>query len=178
MTPPRSEPRTLCGHCGHAMHWHECGADADKTAPCRNDEATYVAEAAHPTAASADALRAALQRIVAEADNTDGDLRFALADIGGIARAALAATPPSAHPATCPCHALHDWPCRLEAGHDGECVPAHPATEGLDVERLAGVFFKTSVIGTMMYPAARHLAERIAGEYNRAGLSSPEGQEK
>lgn len=37
---PRTE--ALCGHCGHAMHWRECGSDADMTAPCqcRNDVAS------------------------------------------------------------------------------------------------------------------------------------------
>jgi hypothetical protein len=34
---------TICGGCGHSMHWHECGANANAMASClcRNDVATY-----------------------------------------------------------------------------------------------------------------------------------------
>jgi hypothetical protein len=105
-TPPRSEPRiATCPHCGEQLS---------------------VAEAAHPTAASTDALRAAAGRILAITvqETLPEALRQELQDLA-IKIRALASSPP---PGQTTAEAVGPT---LQEGKRATSAP--PPTEGLDV---------------------------------------------
>ena len=59
-----------------------------------------------------------------------------------------------------------------EADIEGEV--SADSTAGLDVERLARVFFTTNIVGIVFMPEARRLAERIAREYAASPAEEPD----